>query len=401
LIYPNVDLVQFRGESAPRAFAAVVIGLSTVEVLKVGDDAWESEALCPPTSAGCSSEQCAPVALALADVDLDSKDDLLVFDTDCGNWIAPDISGPSRTTLPWDQLMPELGPDYTLFVQDIDSNGVDEVVAANPDRVSVAAHNDGWHVSYGYPTGWPRMDHMRTTRLALAISRASSGERLLALQRGSLMQVYPFEWDQDEILGQPELWQQENLEYEKPYSGFDHFTEISLENCDVFAVGIGLFEITAGPVPRELQVLRQTAGGFSSETLTTVAEVEHFTVLRSLSEERYFVILFERQASGQEILQLAELTECDHWKTLESFEIEFDWRTIDNPEYFRELRYPQTLGVKLAAWLSQDERSIDLTHYDGFSVRSFHLNLDLESKAWTLQSTTQTVYETRADLVLR
>lgn len=398
MIYPNVDIAQVRGDDEPRVVAAAVIGLSTAEVLVRRDEVWDVEALCPPTAPDCDTALCAPVALTIADVDFDAKDDLLVFDTDCGNWIVPDIAGPSRIALRWDQVVPDAGPDYTLLGQDLNSDGRDELIQANPDRVVVTAYHDEWSISYAYPTGWPRMNHMRATQLVLPVSRLASEEQVLVLQRGTVMQAHPLRWNESELLGDPELWEQQELEHLKPYSGFDHLSAVSFQDCDVFALGIGLFESTAGPVPRELQLLRQTAGGYSAETLPTIAEVEHFVVLRSLSGERYFVVVFERQGSGEAVLELGELTACGEWETVDSFELEFDWRTIDNPPEFKEPRYPKSFGVKFASWLSDDERSIDLVHYDGFAVRSF--TLELADDEWRLRSTSQVIHDRRADLVL-
>lgn len=397
MIYPNVDIAQVRADDGPRVVAAAVIGLSTAEVLTRRDDAWDVEALCPPTAPDCDTARCAPVALTIADVDLDAKDDLLLFDTDCGNWIVPDVASSSRTAVRWDRIVPDIGPDYTLLGQDLNSDGRDELIQANSDRVAVTAYNDEWSVSYAYPMGWPRMNHMRATQLVLPVSRRASEDQVLVLQRGTLMQAHSLQWTESELLGDPELWDQEDLEYLKPYSGFDHLTGISFEDCDVFALGIGLFESTAGPVPRELQLLKQTAGGYSAETLATIDEVEHFTVLRSPLGDRYVVVVFERRG-GEAILELGELTTCGDWRTIDAFELEFDWRTIDNPPEFKEPHYPKSLGVKFASWLSHDERLIELMHYDGFVVRSF--TLELEDDEWRLRSTSQVIHDRRTDLVL-
>lgn len=397
MIYPNVDIAQVRGDDEPSVVAAAVIGLSTVEVLTNRGEVWEVEALCPPATVNCDTTRCAPVAITIADVNLDAKDDLLVFDTDCGNWIVPDISGSQRTAIRWDDVLLDIGPDYTLFAQDLNADGLDEVIQANPLRVGITSYDEEWSVSYGYvDDDRSRMNHMRTTQLVLPVSQAPS-EQMLVMQRGSIMQAHPLHWNESELLGDPVIWEQQDLEHLKPYSGFDHLAAVSFRDCDVFALGVGLFESTAGQVPRELQLLRRTTGGYSAETLPTSADVEHFIVLRSPPGERHFVVVFERQ-DGEEILELGELTACGAWHSLGSFDIDFDWRTIDNPKYFKEPRYPKSLGVKLASWLRDDERLIELVHYDGFAVRSFSLELDDEE--WRLGSTTQVVHETRTDLVL-
>lgn len=404
-VYPNVELLEFQRTNEVTALAAAVVGLSTVEVLEFKSSRWRSREVCPPSSdtspsaTGCDTSNCSPISLALADVNFDAHEDLLVVDPACGSWIALDVLEQSSVSVPWEQVLPAVVPSYTLLAYDINSDGQDEVIAANPERVSVCSYDNGWLSSTGLIPDFPQMDHMRATRLVLSLESMLLGQSLLAMQRGPLMQVFPMTWGEHQLLGEPEIWEQENLEHEKPYSGFDHLAEVSFEGCDAFALGVGLFHPIAGDVPRELQLLRQTVGGYSATTLPTANEVQHFSVLPSEKKESYFVVVFGAAENGEKKLSLCELGPCFAWECHGVFDIEFDWRTIDNPEYFADPRYPKTLGVKLVASLSEDEKSIDLRHYDGFSLRAYRL--ELEAGSWSVQSFEQVIHQVRNDLVFK
>lgn len=371
---------------------AAVVGLETVELIDYSTARPRVTPLVPPES----STPCKrfPVALAAGDVDGDGISDVGVMDASCGNWIAFGGQDGTFSAVHWGAALPMVPPQPYLYVEDWDRNGLDdEVVLVGSRSFGLIGWADNERVQTEVVIPEPRLNHMLTTRLAIPVHDARGlGAAGAVIQRNGVLTYLLFDAAARWSLIEAEDWVQKPGEgYLAPFVGYDHFTPLEFPECDIFAIGIGLFPSEAGAVPRRVQLLKKSAGPeYEAMELESDLDVVTVSVLALPENGEAILGVFGFDRNGTYWLQVWHLVGCGEFTMLSAASIEFSWQTI-RARGGSGSRLPKRKGVKIIADAPQPN-SARFAFYDGFTIWIFTAAAESD---WRVEQSQVSMHEER------
>lgn len=378
--------------------AAAVTGLSTVEVIAVAESSVEVREVIADqeglTASNCGPRE--PMALALADMDGSGDADLVVQDP-CGSWVAERDSGgmyrPSRSA-----LVDAVGA--SLYMAPLRRGAV--LVLGNFDVLSVLEPGKHRIASIGLP-GVPLS--LRVTRLFVPIADFENGDSTtLLVQRKDGLVIIPVL--NDALLqGEPGPVLEQHYErpYVRPFEAYDQLTDMSISGCPEMALGVGIFNVESGDVPRRLQAIllddaARSSGKYTATDFPNVQNVLAIAMSDAPAESRFLqllaVIHTEKDAH---LFSLLGRTGCAEWSTLSTRDIDFDIRSPPSPAWGEVANVPVTEYVVLVGALREDLRTVEFYHYDGYDLRVMSAN----AQTWEITQRIERLHDERDDLSYR
>lgn len=390
-VYPNTDLRTLSYRDASLAFVTSTAGLSTVEVIHGIDGGFEAVPIQspPPEDHTCKTRM--PVAVAVADLNADSVDDVLVFDP-CGNWIALGSPAGDFEPMPWTALLPAV-PSYP-FLSTLQTSMQSFVFAGLDSQLTQIAGTGG---NWGTPTSQslpsPYLGDRVTDLWTVQEANLPTDGRRLLVQSDQELLAFA-------ILGAAGIdgaqvttfTQTIQPGYLIPFDGFDHLSSVSLPGCAPTALGVGVVPAAAGSFPRTLQRLTFQLGTFGTQEIPTGLEsVTTIAVAQRESQGDALVIALGLKGGLDELVLWS--MDCQGMTELLQMPIEFSWRAPPAPQ-FGQAALAKTDGVKLVSMTSGNE--IDFAHYDGYDVRVFRAIEGAEG--WRASEDKYSLHGSRDDL---
>ncbi len=389
LIPWNADLVRVSAQDS--LFAATVVGLTDVELVRGSGEDLRIEVLASPpiadASAACPTRS--PVSLASGNFDQLDEDELLVQDP-CGSWVSDVASGVPQSLATIDAL-PAHPYGETVLLDDRSLLAFADLAF---ESLSVADPTAGI-VTDTPLEGWAPPAVTRP----IAASSGITAENELLLQRKEAIVVVPVNddralaWDQKRTLTQ---------EYQRPYvapfAAYDSLTPVRTTACGAAALGVGIFDAEAGEVPRRAQLLRLSelsGDSYISEELPIAEDVLTLGAVTLPWADALLAGIISRRQGVYYFAALA-LRDCTTWTELGEIEIDFDVRTAPMPPSFGGGNFIRTDHIKLVTVVDEATRSVRFYHYDGYSIRV--LRVDTIDDGATLTETLVPVHARREDL---
>lgn len=383
LIPWNTSLVAL--DEAGTRMAAVVVGLSNVELLTISSTDATPSVISPPSVATCSPRQ--PIAVAAGNLVQDDRVDVLVQDP-CHAWAASGSDG-SALELPALATFPVYADVRVIRIA---------------QRSLLAAVAGGLHL-LDLTTGETQQrslatpDGARVTH-AMIFQRRENGEGELVVQRLGGLSLFSFDAEgtlSDEV----PLQQQVAKPYLLPFDTFDSFAFVTSPECPQGAIGIGAFINTR--VPRKLQLLELNAqqGTFTTTEVDSPGEWDDILSVavfprRSAANTNYVGVIARQQQ--KHVFQLAELGGCKRWLPLLEADIDFVLRSPEAPAWMgHPARVPITNHVTLMPHVEESASAVTFVHYDGYDLRRFRADL---LDTWRLTATKVSLHEQRRDLAI-
>jgi hypothetical protein len=383
LIPWNTSLVAL--DEAGTRLAAVVVGLSNVELLTVSATDATTSVISPPSVANCSPRQ--PIAVAAGTLVQDDRLDVLVQDP-CQAWAA---SGSDGTAL-------ELAALVTFPVY------ADVRILRIAQHSMLAAAAGGLH-PLDLTTGAVQQrslatpDGARVTHATIFRRRNDGGGELVVQRLGGLSL---FSLDAEGTLSdEVPLQQQVAKPYLLPFDMFDSLAFVASPECPEGAVGIGAF--VNARVPRKLQLLELNVqqGTFATTEVESPDEWDDILSVAvfprlSPANTNYLGVIARKQQ--QHVFQLAELSGCNTWSPLLEADIDFALRSPEAPAWRgHPARVPITNHVTLMPHVGESASSVTFAHYDGYDLRRFRADL---LDTWQLTPTKLSLHDERQDLAI-
>jgi hypothetical protein len=389
LVYPNVDLRVFPAKSPTTfAFAASVVGLTTVEVIREQNAIFKATPLTAPTVADCPART--PVAIAIADADLDGHPDALVFDP-CGNWIALNIDSDPVVGSAWSDVLPAMTTyPFLDLLQWPDQQHI--FGAADLGGSLITLSDSRW--TGPETVELPIFGTQATALFAKASGLTSAGSEDILAQGHQQMAALPV--STDGTVGDPTVLKQSlQPPYLVPFDGFDALATVTDAACGTFALGVGILSPYSGSFPRTVQLLKFGQGTFgTTEIATGYDDITTIAVVPRAAEGDAMVGVYGTRG-GDTIFGLWQVTQCSEATELAETPIEFDWRTPSAPGFGSNgPNVPKTNGVKIAAAVVGD--GLEFVHYDGFDVRV--VRASSSTGGWDLTEEKHVIHEDRQDL---
>jgi hypothetical protein len=317
--------------------------------------------------------------------------DLVVQDP-CGSWIALRGSDGGYTAQR-STLIDNVGP--VLYMEVLHEGAL--LAMGNYDVLSFLKPSNGQTALLQLP-GVPL--NLQVTRLFVPL-RASNGGLTLLAQRGNGLVLVTVS-DTGTIRAESGILMRQLYAspYLAPFEGYNQLTDVSLENCPVVAVGVGIFSATAGRVPRRLQALVLDDGAISDGAYTAsdfgeVNDVLAVAVTEAPETSEFLQLLgIIHDVDGEHRFSILGRSGCDDWIHLDSQSIEFEYRTPPSPAWGEVKNVPPTGHVILVGTLRQDEGGVDFYHYDGYDVRV----VEVDALSWQIVQRFHRVHDDRSDL---
>ena len=392
LLHWNSDLRLIRS-GVGASLLAVVVGLTNVEVLTLGEGSVTALALAPPDPDGEECGRRFPITAEAGDINGDGMDDVLVFDPSCyGNWVGIARGDGTFATRRWGDVLPEFPTNPFLFMSDLDLDGKREIISANSRGVFGLGNAGGvWRRFSGasFP-GPPNLAETSTTAIAIGMNVPPS---MLVFQRGEYLDFLPVLGSGAEMsLGAPIPRPQTPTRYLKPFMGYDHL--VPVPGCDATAIGVGLFDRTVGEVPRRVQLINVYSETHKAEEFNVGIDVVAAVLVPRPSRSDAIVGLIGRAGDGHRFV-VTRLADCSTFTKAADWPVEFDWRAVESPQGYSERQVPKQLGVRMVGLASHDGSTVDFIHYDGYDLRRFRAS---ESGTWTLLHSRFALHADRKDL---
>lgn len=374
-----------------RTFVSAVVGFSTVEVITVSDESATSTPLkSPPNDSQCVMR--APMALALADLNGSHERQLVVQDG-CGNWAAA-RSGPTSFTPFESSAIERTSP--SLYIEAL---GGGTMLAMGNDRViEVFAPQQNSEASiplFGASVG------RKVTNIFAEMQDTpeEATTTLLAQHREALSLILLKLSKKVDVQNGPLLEQQVTPPYLRPFDSYDFLQDSSVPGCPRTAIGVGLFDLAAGPVPRRLQVLTfddamLESGRFSVVELDDVADVVGVAKITLPQDSEFSQVMGAlHRVKANYRFSIFGRVNCVKWMRLDTADIDFSIRTPPTPAWGEVKRVPVTDHVVLLGAV-QSGGAIEFYHYDGYDVRIVSATPD----RWTLKQRIENIHAERTDL---
>jgi hypothetical protein len=394
-LYVRHQLASFSADTANVKLAAAVVGLSNLEVLDVSaDDEVTSELVAPPAR----SDACpgAPIQVAVADVDANGLDDVLVMDT-CGNWLALADEDGHYTAVPFEGLLAPL-PAWESFEHLHFADGAELLVGG--DTWSGAWLGRGSSgVEFGGSAGFALPPPFLGTKVTHTfVALGAEGDRALdppLLYQGGAALHRLERNGLDLTLGATLVPETIHAPYVRAFDAFDHLQKLELDACPPAALGVGVFTSDVHGIPRALELVLPSATTFDTRELTTTGEIVTFSVV-SLGDAA-LVGAVER-SDGAYTFAAYRITACDEFELLAEAPVEFDWRAPPAPSFTNGI-LPKTDGVKLLGVAVNDgTETYRFYEYDGYDLRIFELSRSEPQGPFTIGTHKVAVHVARDDL---
>jgi len=372
---------------------AASVGLSSVELLDIGGSTVGSTAIEPDAEQAIPSTCAdrAPMSLALVTPTRTGRATLVVQDP-CGVWIAERNATGDFAPLRSAELE-EIGP--SLYVEVFPDGR--RLALGNDPYVAIVALMDVREPADLQLAGGQlhhRVSHMM--RFQPAVN--GEGPSTLLAQRHAAIEVIRISED-NSIQTDAVLLQEVSPPYTKPFDAFEHFTVLPGQGCPSIAVGIGLFDRSAGNVPRRLQMLELDIENAEtrSRDLTGTDGVRGIVALQApdgLQYSHFLSVLGESEAGHY--FSVYGLEACSDWALLATSDVEFSIQTPPTPGWGEVKRVPESVFVSLVGQIS-DGRELEIYHYDGYDLRILTAGID----DWSIRERTVALHASRTDLSIR
>lgn len=406
-IYNCNDLEPISTSAPPttsQPLVSVVLGLTNIEVLRARlTGGYDAVMLVGP------SEPCThtPLAVAVMDVNEDSREDIVVMDI-CRNWVALDDGSGGYSVERLDDFIPGVpsaiaatkartqGGETVLVSSGFNWTRVDSPVSslAAPSTFTMQVPGSIWiQVLVSRPVlilPGKNGDQDEVLEQAIAqfgafpVTFGNSGHSAPAVKAISL-----------EAVGAP---------YLRPFDGLDHLQLARIDGCLDMALAIGAFRPDVHGVPRQMQLISLLADGqYSIQELSTSFSVSTFGLTKTADGE-ILAGMIGSNTTGT-VFALAKLLACGNWRMLGSWPTTFDWRTPDAPA-FLDLgpRVTKTDGIRLLGLTEPDSdagavKRYSYVNYDGYVVHTWSTSSEAISTGTIIPDMEATrIHESRTDL---
>lgn len=394
-LYVRHQLARFTTTTSNVKLAAAVVGLSNVEVLEVTPDgSVTSELVAPPASSNACPG--APIQVAVADVDADGLDDVLVMDT-CGNWVALADGDGHYTAVPFDALLSPV-PTWESF-EHLDFADGTELLFGGDTWSGAWLGRGSPGVEFGGSEGFalpPPFLGAKVTHTFVALGAEADrgldppllyqgGAALHRLERNGL----------NLTLGATLVPEVIHPPYVRPFDAFDHLQKLELDACPPAALGVGIFTADVHGIPRALELVLPAATTFDTRELTTAGEIVTFAVV---SEGDTAVVGAIERSDAAYSFAAYRVTGCDQFELLAEAPVEFDWHAPAAPSFTGGV-LPKTDGVKLLGVAAGDgAEPYRFYEYDGYDLRIFELSRSEPQGPFAISPRNVAVHATRDDL---
>jgi hypothetical protein len=402
-IYGNGDVRVLDASAEGSRFASLVLGLQQLEIIQAS--AHGATIVPVPLPVFGPQAQCrerAPLAMATGDLTADGLTDVLVMDP-CENWVALDANTSFQPGV-WGDVLPDAPTYHYVDVYDWpDPSGM--VLVMGSQRGLVLRFRVEGQSTWSPPISIslsPPYASTRTTRLFIPIDGAlDDGRRSVAVQQQGRLSLVSIREEAGAVTGviERELDQVVELPNLQPFAAYDHLTPLRISGCPPRALGVSTFDVTAGKVPRELQLLQfddnsGVAETFRATVIKTGLDVTTFSVAPSPDGETQHVGIIGMR-NNNDWFALWEVTDCSSLRLVAELEIDFDFKTPPAPAFRGSGVVEKTLGSRL---FSHRESSSTLLfgHYDGYDLRTIHAAATVDG--WALTFDKQSVHVNRTDL---
>jgi len=349
----------------PSTFAALIVGLRTIEVIDMSSSSPTIVTATSPAAAGCGQF---PVSIAAGDVNADGSDDILVMDPSCGNWVGLGKPSGALDGFAWSDVAPELSARYFLRVVELEDQRPMIVSATESNLAGGFRFGNGLWKSWAHQLGARTSPWLSLMDIFAVRNNLPGGVEVLFQTEGFLTPV------QVQMAGVEVRVEQGADIAEEPiggairaHSGFDHLVGFVEESCDIVAMGIGFYPKAAGNLPRRVAVLRRTGDRFIAEELPFDCDTITFGV--AVQSPDVFVGALARCGSSV-TAQLARLRECGRrTEIVARQDVEFAWQRPPAPPGYSEPTLPATDGIAMYVE-ALEANAIRLATYDGFTLRT-------------------------------
>jgi hypothetical protein len=396
LLYWNQDLRPLDAKLT--RLVASVVGLSDVEVLARGDRNWEATTLVAPDDLSGRCEPPFPVAVTVADADVDSLPDVLVFDACGGNWIALGRDDGSFDTLAWESVLPAL--QTVPYLATFDSPRLkSSIIFAGSQVGAELLRPVAGSTAPAERVSWPGpFLSLPVTTLAIGTGTASAADEASIFVQGGaqLLEL------RSRNIGTTTVARTLAQEVEPPYlaafGAFNHLTSIELAGCGLLAAGTGLFGAAAMVTVENLQIIELDDARQKVHDVDLGLDVASFAVAhRPMRNDALIAVIGARQAAQGFVISLWRVSNCTDVERLFEAAVEFDWRTPNQNNNGQIVPISKSLGLKILAGWNEDRNELVVAHYDGFDVRTFIMAE--ENGSWSMVADKQGVHAKRDDLV--
>jgi hypothetical protein len=295
------SLAELRLVSADEGLAVgIVRGEESVRLLQWSVAGASGSALRAPS--GCTS----PVNVATGDANRDQREDILVFDSACGNWVALRQPDGGFEPVPWRDVLPELATSYYLYFEDWNSDGEPELVGASTFRLEgYSRAGSGW-LPFSAELRGPSFSNAGVTD-NVVIHGAVEGEQLVLFARAG-----EFSALSADVLdgGMTPLGErsQSDLELLKPYEAYDQLHSLDAHRCGGLAVGVGFFP-SSPRFPRRLVWLDVIDSRSYSANAIATAHEDVISLATHRGVEGWFAGAISRRAAAY-VFELFALRDC-------------------------------------------------------------------------------------------
>jgi hypothetical protein len=168
------------------------------------------------------------------------------------------------------------------------------------------------------------------------------------------------------------------------------------------ALGVGLFDLVAGSIPRQIQILsfpalQVEAGHYAVHEMPLDLDVTTIAAIERADRGDVIVGLMGVRGS-EDFFVLVQMTTCAEGTVLADLEVEFDFRTAPTPGMYETTSIPKSKGVKFVTHRSTNPEVLSYVHYDGYDVRVFRARPT--DAGWQLSAEKYPVHDERNDLAL-
>jgi hypothetical protein len=397
ILYWNQDL-RLLDAKLTRLVASVV-GLSDVEVLTRAAGNWEATTLVAPDDLSGRCEPPFPVAVAVADADVDGLPDVLVFDACGGNWIALGRDDGSFDTLAWESVLPALQTVPYLATFDSPRLKGSIIFAGSQVGAELLRPVAEGSTMPAEQVAWPG-PFLSLPVTTLAIGTGSTGdadEASIFVQGGAqLLELRSRNTGTTEVART--LVQEVEPPYLAAFGAFNHLTSIELSDCGLLAAGTGLFGAAAMVTVENLQIIELNDARQKVHDVDLGLDVASFAVVhRLMRNDALIAVIGARKVAQGPVISLWRVSNCTDVERLLEASVEFDWRTPNQNSNGQIVPITKSLGLKVLAGWNEDRNELVVAHYDGFDVRTFIM---VEKNAtWSMVAEKQGLHAKRDDLV--
>jgi hypothetical protein len=353
-VYRNYDLRPLTDDGL---IAAAIVGLSTVETLRVTDDLPVATPVVAPDAEPACDRM--PVAVVPGDYDGDGVSDLWAHEACGGNWISTGPAYPSG--LASAGLVPT-DPGPYEFVDYFDTpEGA--IVLGGVTHAAYMLRRTGSMWSEAAWLSIPAFVGVRVANLWAPMNLSGMVPEFLFQGHETLYVVTALA---SELVIARTLTQVLEAPFVQPFAAFDHLVALDSTACPGVALGIGVFQAEAGDIPRRIQMVRLDDITYRvSEPPMGLDSVITFSVVRT--DDGTLLVGALGRRDDQHIFALGALEQCEELAILAELEIEFHPKTPPLPKGYDRSSILLTDAVRFVPFATAGRATF--AHYDGYDLR--------------------------------